>query len=193
MYSTKALLFVAALAGTSLSQKSDSEFCSAQLESIFSLVRSPEAPTTPAAILSFIATNTQVPPLPTTLDPEGHQSQLCALATALPSSLLPEFQTLAAELISFGKVHSNDFIAYITDCVAEENVASTTNYLNYIFTATGNICTETGICLSVKNLGKKNLADADATSICNRYADESLILAAIRAVAVVRSLGIPAR
>ncbi|RYC65972.1 hypothetical protein CHU98_g239 [Xylaria longipes] len=148
MHSTKVLLSVAALAGMSLSQKSDSKYCDAYVSSFFSLIAA-EAPTTPAAILSFIASNTQIPSLPTsfppgaTLDPGSHQSQLCSLATALPSSLLPEFQTLASELLSFGRVHSSEFIAYVTDCAPEDQVASETSYLNYVFTATGNICQET--------------------------------------------------
>jgi hypothetical protein len=142
------VLSIAALVGTSLSQKSDSEFCSTALISFFSLIGS-EAPTTPAAIVSFVASATQLPPFPTTIvpgatiDAEAHQSQLCAIATALPSSLLPEFQTFASELLSFGKAHSSELIAYITDCVPEEEVASSSSYINYVFTATGNICQET--------------------------------------------------
>ncbi|KAI1419146.1 hypothetical protein F5Y12DRAFT_779486 [Xylaria sp. FL1777] len=148
MRSTKVLSFIAALTGMSLSQKSDSEFCASDVSRFFSLVGS-QAPTTPAAILSFIASHTEIPSIPTTLTPGatldfvGHQSQLCALATALPSSLLPEFQTLAAGLLSVGKVYSSDLIAYVTDCFPEDEVASTTSYLDYIFTATGNICAET--------------------------------------------------
>lgn len=139
MYTAKVLLPIAALAGSALSQKSNSEFCASQLSTLFSLVGA-EAPTTPAAIASFIATNTHVPQLPITLNPEGHQSQLCAVAEYLPSSLLPEFQTLASGLMEFGKAHSSDFIAYVTDCTPEDQVASTVSYLNYVFSATDNIC-----------------------------------------------------
>ncbi|KAI1182600.1 hypothetical protein F5B17DRAFT_419753 [Nemania serpens] len=141
MYNTRLLLSIAALAGTALSQKSDAVFCSSLESSFFGLFK--EAPTTPAAFLSIIATNTQIPPLPTTLDPMAHQSQLCALAAAVPSSLLPEFQTLASSLMDFGKAHSSDFIEYITDCVPEPAAASMTSYIDYVFTATGNICEET--------------------------------------------------
>jgi hypothetical protein len=102
-----------------------------------------EAPTTPAAILSFIASNTQIPSLPTTINAESHQSQLCAVATALPSSLLPEFKTFASELLSFGKVHGSELLAIVTDCAPDDEVASSSSYLNYVFTATGNICQET--------------------------------------------------
>ncbi|KAI0872273.1 hypothetical protein GGS24DRAFT_491632 [Hypoxylon argillaceum] len=141
MHSASVILSVAALAGTALSQKSDAAFCSSLASSFYGLII--EAPTTPADILSFIATATGLPPLPTTIDASAHQDQLCALATALPSSLLPEFQTLASELLSFGKAHSSEFIEYITDCAPEDVVASSTSYLDYVFTATGNICTET--------------------------------------------------
>ncbi|KAI0451130.1 hypothetical protein F5B21DRAFT_488267 [Xylaria acuta] len=140
MYSTKFILSIAALAGTSLAQKSDAAFCSS-LQSSFLFGLFGEAPTTPAAILSFIATNTQIPPLPTSIDPMSHQSQLCALATALPSSLLPEFQTLASDLLDFGRAHSSEFIEYITDCSLEPS--SLVSYIDHVFTATGNICTET--------------------------------------------------
>ncbi|GAP82958.1 hypothetical protein SAMD00023353_0104890 [Rosellinia necatrix] len=149
MHSTKVLLSAAALAGMSLAQKSDAQFCSDGLSSFFSQILV-EAPTTPAAILSFIASQTEIPAVPTSLppgfmlDPEEHQSQLCALATALPSSLLPEFQTLASGLLEFGREHSSEFIAFITNCADPAGVASTTSYLEYIFTATGNICQETG-------------------------------------------------
>ncbi|KAI1735002.1 hypothetical protein F4680DRAFT_436657 [Xylaria scruposa] len=142
MHSTRVLLSIAALAGTSLSQTSDSAFCSSLQASFFSeLIGS--APTTPADILSFIATATGIPALPTTLNPSAHQDQLCAIATALPSSLLPEFQTFAGSLLSFGKDHSSELIGYITDCVPEPEAASMTSYVDYVFTATGNICTET--------------------------------------------------
>ncbi|KAI8944138.1 hypothetical protein F4801DRAFT_572773 [Xylaria longipes] len=136
MHSTKVLLSVAALVGTSLSQKSDSEFCSSASSYFFTVIGS-EGPTTPAAILSFVATHTEIPAIPTVFDPEGHQSQLCALATALPSSLLPEFATLGAELLSIGKEHSDYLKAFVTNCATD--VASTTSYLDYIWTAT-NIC-----------------------------------------------------
>ncbi|TRX96338.1 hypothetical protein FHL15_002610 [Xylaria flabelliformis] len=142
MHSTRVLLSIAALAGTSLSQTSDSAFCSSLEGAFFSKLLG-SAPTTPADILSFIATATGIPALPTTLNPSSHQDQLCAIATALPPSLLPEFQTFAGSLLSFGKSYSGDLIEYITDCVPEPEAASMTSYVNYVFTATGNICTET--------------------------------------------------
>ncbi|KAI0483806.1 hypothetical protein F4859DRAFT_413480 [Xylaria cf. heliscus] len=142
MHSTSVLLSIAALAGTSLSQTSDSAFCSSLQSSFFANLFA-QAPTTPADILSFIATATGIPPIPTTIDPSAHQNQLCAIASALPSSLLPEFRTLGADLLSFGKLHSSELIEYITDCVPEPAAASMTSYVDHVFTATGNICTET--------------------------------------------------
>ncbi|KAI1737519.1 hypothetical protein F4680DRAFT_427970 [Xylaria scruposa] len=140
MYSTKALLLAAALAGTSLSQKSDSPACSSAV-SVFSGLIS-DAPATPTEILSFIASNTQIPSF-TIGDAESHQSQLCAVAAALPSSLLPEFQTLGSQLMDFAHSHSSELVAYITACVPDDKVASSTSYFDHVLSATGNICTET--------------------------------------------------
>ncbi|KAI0976606.1 hypothetical protein F4678DRAFT_480126 [Xylaria arbuscula] len=140
MHSTKALLLAAALAGTSLSQKSDSPACSSAI-SVFMGIAT-DAPTTPPAILSFIASNTQIPTF-TIGDAESHQSQLCAVAAALPSSLLPELQTLGSELMDFAHTHSSELVAYITACAPDELVASSTSYFNHVLTDTGNICTET--------------------------------------------------
>ncbi|KAI0102724.1 hypothetical protein GGR51DRAFT_526050 [Nemania sp. FL0031] len=141
MHSTR-VLSIAALAGTALSQSSDSAFCSSFESSLFATIIA-EAPTTPADILSFIATATGIPALPTTFDPSGHQDQLCAIATALPASLKPEFQSFAADLLNSGKEYSDVLIDYITDCVPQPAAASMTSYIDYVFSATGNICTET--------------------------------------------------
>ncbi|KAI0470332.1 hypothetical protein F4859DRAFT_486424 [Xylaria cf. heliscus] len=153
MYSTKILLSIAALAGTSLSQKSDSQFCSSYASSLFSLFG--EAPTTPPAILSFLAQSTQpasptttaspatTPPPAETPDFIGHAEFLCELLTELPPSLLPDFQSFAGELLSFGKVHSSEYVAYATDCAPADEAASSASYLSYIFTATGNLCQPT--------------------------------------------------
>ncbi|TGJ79692.1 hypothetical protein E0Z10_g9059 [Xylaria hypoxylon] len=156
MHSTKILFFIAALAGTSLSQKSDSQFCSAFFTSLVSIIIE-EAPQTPPAILSFLAQSTEaasptssVPPL-TTLDFASHAQELCEIATELPSSLLPEFQTYAAALLSFGSAHSSEHVAYVTDCAPEEEVASRTSYLEYIFTATDNFCEQTPASSSAFN------------------------------------------
>ncbi|KAI0856295.1 hypothetical protein F4860DRAFT_493625 [Xylaria cubensis] len=140
MYTTKALLLAAALAGTSLSQKSDSPACSSAVSVFQGLIT--DAPATPTEILSFIASNTQIPSF-TVGDAESHQSQLCAVAAALPASLLPELQTLGSELMAFAHSHSSELVAYITACAPDELVASSTSYFNHVLSATGNICTET--------------------------------------------------
>ncbi|KAI0452183.1 hypothetical protein F5B21DRAFT_484360 [Xylaria acuta] len=148
MHSTKILLSIAVLASTSLSQKSDSQFCSAFFTSLVSIIEE-EAPKTPPAILSFFAQSTDTtspttsaPPL-TTLDFASHAQELCEIATELPSSLLPDFQTYAEALLSFGRARSSEHVAYVTDCAPEEEVASRTSYLDYIFTATDNFCEQT--------------------------------------------------
>ncbi|KAI0968990.1 hypothetical protein F4678DRAFT_481439 [Xylaria arbuscula] len=147
MHGTKFLLSIAALASTSLSQKSDAEFCSAYFTSFVSIIEE-KAPMTPPTIVSFLASTetasstTTAPPL-TTLDFASHAQELCTIATELPSSLLPVFQTYASELLNFGRDYSSEHIAYVTDCSPENEVASRSSYLNYIFTATGNFCSET--------------------------------------------------
>ncbi|KAI1306364.1 hypothetical protein F5Y03DRAFT_384196 [Xylaria venustula] len=153
---TQALLVAAALAGTSVAQKSDIDFCTSYINSLVGTVLI-GAPTTPAAILSFIAQSTatnspatitgspttSAVALPTTLDFEGHASQLCSIAGVLPSSLLPEFETFASELLQAGKSYSDELKTYVTDCAPENKVASITSDLDFYFTATGNICQET--------------------------------------------------
>ncbi|TRX92593.1 hypothetical protein FHL15_006520 [Xylaria flabelliformis] len=144
MHSTKILFALATLTGISLSQKSDSEFCSAFFTSFLSVIENSDVPT-PTAIVSFLAQKTpttSAPPL-TTLDFASHAQELCELATELPSSLLPEFRTYASGLLEFGKSYSSEHIAYVTDCAPESEVASRSSYLEFVFTATGNFCTET--------------------------------------------------
>ncbi|KAI1120595.1 hypothetical protein F5Y10DRAFT_258067 [Nemania abortiva] len=143
MHSTKILFALAALTGTTLSQKSDSEFCSAFFTSFLSVILNSDAPT-PTGIASWVAEHTTTTAAPlTTLDFASHAQELCELATELPSSLLPEFRTYASELLSFGHKYSSEHIAYVTDCAPESEVASRSSYLEFVFTATGNFCTET--------------------------------------------------
>ena len=144
MHSTKKFFALAALTGVALSQKSDSEFCSSFFTSFLSVILTSDVPT-PTGIASWVAQqtpSTTAPPL-TVLDFASHASELCELATELPSSLLPEFSTYASQLLEFGKEYSSEHIAYVTDCAPESEVASRSNYLEYVFTATGNFCTET--------------------------------------------------
>ncbi|KAH8164722.1 hypothetical protein CIB48_g3528 [Xylaria polymorpha] len=144
MHSTKILFALAALTGTSLSQKSDSEFCSAFFTSFLSVILNSDVPT-PTGIVSFLAQQSPTitaAPL-TTLDFASHAQELCELATELPPSLLPEFRTYAEGLLEWGKSYSSEHIAYVTDCSPESEVSSRSSYLEYIFTATDNFCTET--------------------------------------------------
>ncbi|KAI1145123.1 hypothetical protein F4825DRAFT_457822 [Nemania diffusa] len=144
MQRTKIFAVLAALTGVSLSQKSDSEFCSAFFTSFLSVILNSDVPT-PTGIVSFLAQitpTTTAPPI-TVLDFASHASELCELATELPPSLLPEFRTYASGLLAFGKSYSNEHIAYVTDCAPESEVASRSSYLEFVFTATGNFCTET--------------------------------------------------
>ncbi|KAI1114062.1 hypothetical protein F5Y14DRAFT_462007 [Nemania sp. NC0429] len=153
MHSTKLLLSITALAGTSLSQKSDSQFCSAYSTSFLSLIEG--APTLPPVIVSFLAQSTEAASPTTTASPAtttppavnidfiSHAGFLCELVTELPPSLLPDLQTYAAGLLSFGRDHSSNYEAYATDCFSEAEGASMSSYLNYIFTATGDLCQPT--------------------------------------------------
>ncbi|TRX88839.1 hypothetical protein FHL15_010298 [Xylaria flabelliformis] len=149
MYNTKILFAVAALSGTSLSQKSDSQFCSADAQSLVSLFA--QAATIPPSLSSYLAPNPGTPTGSATIttsaaqtpDFIGHAQFLCQVITELPSSLLPDFQTYAYDLLSFGSAHSSVYEAYITNCVPEPEAASMTNYLNYVFTATGDLCQST--------------------------------------------------
>ncbi|KAI0531622.1 hypothetical protein GGR58DRAFT_518392 [Xylaria digitata] len=144
MHSTKTLFALAALTGVSLSQKSDSKYCSAFFTSFLSVILNSDVPT-PTGIASFVAQRTPIttaPPL-TVLDFASHAQELCELATELPPSLLPEFSTYASGLLEFGKSYSSEHIAYVTDCAPESEVASRSSYLEYVLTATDNFCTET--------------------------------------------------
>ncbi|KAI0430322.1 hypothetical protein F5Y09DRAFT_307828 [Xylaria sp. FL1042] len=144
MHSSKVLLSIAAVAGTSLAQQSDSAYCTSLRASFLTAIIA-VAPTTPADILSFIATATPtIAPLPTTgLDFNLHASQLCQIAAELPASKLPEFQSFAQDLLSVGKSFSDEIVAYITECEPQDEIAIMTSKLNYYFTATGNVCETT--------------------------------------------------
>ncbi|KAK5628343.1 hypothetical protein RRF57_004058 [Xylaria bambusicola] len=142
MHSTKFLLAVTALAGASLSQKSDAEFCSMAFASMISQFG--EAPTTPADVLSYIsASATPTGPRQTTFDFQRHASELCSIGSVLPSSLKPEFQSFAQDLLQYGRDHESEIVAYITNCEPQNEVASMTSALDSYFTATGNPCPAT--------------------------------------------------
>ncbi|GAP90870.1 hypothetical protein SAMD00023353_5500520 [Rosellinia necatrix] len=149
MYGTKALLFIAAFAGISQSQKSDAEFCSSQMSSFFTWAA--QGPTTPAAVLAFLATKTSSQPPLATFDPEGHQEEICSIYEALPATLLPEFETYIVSVLSFGNAHSTVLLNLATNCVPEERVASVTSYIHAMLTPTGNPCDATPAPCSAVN------------------------------------------
>ncbi|KAI1756295.1 hypothetical protein F4782DRAFT_550152 [Xylaria castorea] len=142
MYSLKALFFVAAFAGTSLSQKSDAEYCSSKMSSFFSWVVA-EGPTTPAAVLSFLATQTNSKAPLNTFGPEAHGEEICSIYSELPPSLLPQLQTYITSVLSFGNANSDVLIGVATDCVPQDQVASVTSYIHSMLTPTGNQCEAT--------------------------------------------------
>ncbi|KAI1109248.1 hypothetical protein F5Y14DRAFT_433224 [Nemania sp. NC0429] len=142
MYSFQILFFAAAFAGPSLSQKSDAEFCASKMSSFFSWVRA-EGPTTPAAVLSFLATQTDGSPPLTHFGPSLHGDEICSIYKALPASLRPEFQTYITSELVFGKANSDVLIGVATDCVPQQDVASVTDYIHNMLTATGNSCQPT--------------------------------------------------
>ncbi|KAI0096925.1 hypothetical protein GGR51DRAFT_542336 [Nemania sp. FL0031] len=147
MYSTKVLLPVAALAGTSLAQAYTASSCSSIVSSFIAA-----APTFPSAIAPYLesALSSPAPTATTTLppdtlaDPEGYVKLLCSLAAELPSTLLPDFQGWGSSLLSYGSVHISAYDSFVTECVTTGPMAtSITSYLNSILTGTGGLCAPT--------------------------------------------------
>ncbi|KAI0875170.1 hypothetical protein GGS24DRAFT_456716 [Hypoxylon argillaceum] len=142
MYSPKVLLFIAAFAGTSLSQKSDAEYCSSKMSSFFSWVVA-EGPTTPAAVLAFLATQTNSKPPLSTFGPEAHGEEICSIYSELPDSLKPQLKTYITSVLSFGNANSEVLLDVATDCVPENQVASVTSYIHAMLTPSGDGCDPT--------------------------------------------------
>ncbi|KAI1158571.1 hypothetical protein F5B18DRAFT_656532 [Nemania serpens] len=142
MYNLKVLLFIAAFAGTSLSQKSDAEYCASKMSSFFSWVMA-DGPTTPAVVLSFLATQTNSRPPLSRFGPESHGDEICSIYSELPASLTHEFQTYITSVLSFGNANSDVLLGVATDCVPEQSVASVTDYIHEMLTPTGNPCQPT--------------------------------------------------
>ncbi|KAI1418841.1 hypothetical protein F5Y12DRAFT_721563 [Xylaria sp. FL1777] len=149
MHSTKVFFPIAALAGASLAQTFASQGCSAT----FSSLRD-GGPTLPAALSPYLAGAMSpvqtISGTPTTLsgdtleDPEAYVELLCGVATELPSSVLPDFYTWGADLLSYGSVHISEYDAFVTQCVTTGAAAATiTSYLNSILTGTGGLCQPT--------------------------------------------------
>ncbi|KAI0533714.1 hypothetical protein GGR58DRAFT_521179 [Xylaria digitata] len=150
MHSTKALLSIASLIGVALAQNDLDSECAKTTSSLIA-----EGPTIPAVLSPYLvsavgdtvrtvatATITEAPD--TLSDPEGYVELLCSVAGELPSSLLPDFASWGAELLSYGSAHISIYDAYVTQCVTTgEAAASITSYLNALLTGTAGFCQPT--------------------------------------------------
>lgn len=142
MYGLKVLLLTATLACRSMAQQqSDAAYCASKMSSFISWANT-EGPTTPAAVLEFIASQTNYKPPLTTFGPEAHGEEICSIYRALPDSLLPEFQTYIVSVLSFGAANSDVLIGVATECAPRDQVASITSYIHEMLTPTG-LCDET--------------------------------------------------
>ncbi|RYC55635.1 hypothetical protein CHU98_g10574 [Xylaria longipes] len=112
------------------------------MSSFFSWVVA-EGPTTPAAVLAFLAIQTNSRPPLSTFGPEAHGEEICSIYSELPASLLPEFHTYITSVLSFGNAHSDVLLGVATACVPEERLASVTSYIHGMLTPTGNSCQAT--------------------------------------------------
>ncbi|KAI1197591.1 hypothetical protein F5X97DRAFT_301464 [Nemania serpens] len=147
----KVLLSVAALVGASLAQTpaSTDAACAA------SLTQFPNVPTPAPSLLSWIASAVGTGPLTapgqttalpdfTLEDPVGYQELICSIAGELPKSLIPDFQSYASGLLSYGSVHISQYEAYITDCITTGEAASTLiSELHQMLDGTGAACQTT--------------------------------------------------
>ncbi|KAI1307168.1 hypothetical protein F5Y03DRAFT_405733 [Xylaria venustula] len=146
MYSSKVLLSVAALAATSLAQTTTSK--SPACES--SLLAFGDVPTPAPALASYLAggsgssssSSSSGSGLDATFeDPDGYQALVCSVAATLPKSLVPEFQSFGSALLSYGRAHLSQYDAYVTDCIASGEAASTIiSELHNMLTGTGGMC-----------------------------------------------------
>ncbi|KAJ3580217.1 hypothetical protein NPX13_g359 [Xylaria arbuscula] len=156
MYNSKAILAVAALAGTSSAQFSTRLTSGATQDPTCaeSLASFSDAPTPDAALVSYLEAVVTGPitapgestPLPdfTLEDPDGYQAFFCSLAGELPSSLLPDYAEYAQALVSYGREHIDQYYAYVTDCITTGEAAATiTSQLSTMLLGTGNPCEST--------------------------------------------------
>ncbi|KAI1362871.1 hypothetical protein F5Y08DRAFT_341188 [Xylaria arbuscula] len=146
MYGSKFILSVTALAGTSLAQTTTSKSpeCQSSLEA-FS-----DVPVPSAALASYLASSGgssdgSTGGLDATFeDPDGYQAVVCSVAATLPKSLIPDFQAFGSSLLSYGSVHLSQYDAYVTNCIASGDAASTiTSQLHEMLTGTGGMCQQT--------------------------------------------------
>ena len=143
MQSSKVLLSVAALAGTSLAQTTTSKSpeCQSSLDA-FS-----DVPVPSPALASYLAnsggsSDGSTGGLDATFeDPDGYQAVVCSVAATLPKSLILDFQAFGSSLLSYGSVHLSQYDAYVTNCIASGEAASTiTSQLHEMLTGTGGMC-----------------------------------------------------
>ncbi|KAF2964092.1 hypothetical protein GQX73_g9462 [Xylaria multiplex] len=174
MHSTKALLSVASLIGMALAQNDLDPECTRTISSLIA-----EGPTIPAVLSPYlvsavgdtvrtVATATITSPPDTLADPEGYVQLLCSVAGELPSSLLPNFESWGAELLSFGSAHISIYDAYVTQCVTTgEAAASITSYLNALLTGTAGFCQPTATLGNTPNGTISTTPVATATYVTN--------------------------
>ena len=169
MYNSKAILAVAALAGTSSAQFS-TRVTSAEGQDppcVQSLASFSDAPTPDAALVSYLQSVVTGPitapgestPLPdfTLEDPDGYQAFFCSIAAGLPSSLLPDYEEYAFALRSYGQEHISAYYAYVTNCITTGDAASTlTSQLSTMLLGTGNPCATTATATATPTGGASN-------------------------------------
>ncbi|KAI1749701.1 hypothetical protein F4782DRAFT_549485 [Xylaria castorea] len=149
MHSSKLILYVVTLAGTSLAQSSTSKdpACLAS----FTRFRK-EVPTLPPALDSYVDNLVGDGPVTapsqttalggdTLANPDGYQEVFCSIASGLPASLLPDLKSYGAGLLSYGSAHLGEYDAYVTNCVTTGEAASTLlSQIHAMFTGTGDLC-----------------------------------------------------
>ncbi|KAI0502887.1 hypothetical protein F5B22DRAFT_652639 [Xylaria bambusicola] len=154
MYSTKIFLPLTALMGASFAQTSASLDCSQSVSYFIA-----NAPTMAPELLPYLdgPFNTPVHTLPdgsvTTLppdtlaDPEGYVEVVCAVASELPSSVLPAFQSFGQGLLSYGSVHISEYDQFVRELLIlkhdHRDLHNSRNYLNSILLGTGGLCQPT--------------------------------------------------
>ncbi|KAI1360746.1 hypothetical protein F5Y08DRAFT_348509 [Xylaria arbuscula] len=122
---------------------------------IQSLAAFSDAPVPDAALLSYFGSGSGTGPITapgestllpdfTLDDPAGYQAVFCSLAQGLPASLKPDYQEYAQALRTYGQDHISAYYAYVTDCVATGDEASTIlSQLSTMLLGTGNPCATT--------------------------------------------------
>ncbi|KAI1116517.1 hypothetical protein F5Y14DRAFT_449030 [Nemania sp. NC0429] len=142
MHSTKTLGFlVAALgAGPSVAQTFTPP------PACVSLAAGLAGPAAPDEILSFLDAHETAGPANSVIleDPKAYVSELCGIAKGLPESLLPEFATWGADLLSFAGERIATYDEVVTMCVATGTAAaSITSFLHSIVSHPDELCKPT--------------------------------------------------